>query len=131
MDRTKPTTQLLGRFQPWHEGHTALFKRALAATGQVVILLRSEDGSQNNPWTQEERMGFIIEALQNEGYTWNKEFTIIFVPNITHITYGRDVGYKIQREEFEQDIENISATNIREKMNQKEFETNLGDEGLD
>ena len=97
MDWTQPTTQLLGRFQPWHEGHTALFKRALAATGQVVILLRSEDGSQNNPWTQEERMGFIIEALQNEGYTWNKEFTIIFVPNITHITYGRDVGYKIQK----------------------------------
>ena len=131
MDWTQPTTQLLGRFQPWHEGHTALFKRALAATGQVVILLRSEDGSQNNPWTQEERMGFIIEALQNEGYTWNKEFTIIFVPNITHITYGRDVGYKIQREEFEQDIENISATNIREKMNQKEFEPHVDDEGLD
>lgn len=76
-------------------------------------------------------MGFIIEALQNEGYTWNKEFTIIFVPNITHITYGRDVGYKIQKEEFGDDIENISATTIREKMNQKEYETNLEDEGLD
>lgn len=130
MDWTQPTAQLLGRFQPWHEGHTALFKRALAATGQVVILLRSEDGSQNNPWTQEERMGFIIEALQNEGYIWNKEFTIIFVPNITHITYGRDVGYKIQKEEFEKDIENISATSIREKMNQKDYETNLDDEGF-
>lgn len=130
MDWTQPTAQLLGRFQPWHEGHTALFKRALAATGQVVILLRSEDGTQNNPWTQEERMGFIIESLQNEGYTWNKEFTIIFVPNITHITYGRDVGYKIKRESFEEDIENISATNIRDAMNQKNFETNLDDEGL-
>lgn len=75
-------------------------------------------------------MGFIIEALQNEGYIWNKEFTIIFVPNITHITYGRDVGYKIQKEEFEKDIENISATSIREKMNQKDYETNLDDEGF-
>ena len=75
-------------------------------------------------------MGFIIEALQNEGYTWNQEFTIIFVPNITHITYGRDVGYKIQRESFDDDIENISATSIRDAMNQKNFETNLDDEGL-
>lgn len=76
-------------------------------------------------------MGFIIEALQNEGYTWNKEFTIIFVPNITHITYGRDVGYKIQKESFEDDIENISATDKREEIFSKGFETNLGDEGLD
>ena len=131
MDWSEPTAQLLGRFQPWHEGHTELFKRALTRAGQVVILLRAEDGSQNNPWTQEERMGFIIEALQNEGYTWNKEFTIIFVPNITHITYGRDVGYKIQKESFEDDIENISATDKREEIFSKGFETNLGDEGLD
>jgi nicotinamide mononucleotide adenylyltransferase len=34
-DWQKPTTQMLGRWQPWHDGHTELFKRALAETGQV------------------------------------------------------------------------------------------------
>ena len=33
-----PCSQMLGRFQPWHDGHTELFKRALAETGQVVIM---------------------------------------------------------------------------------------------
>ena len=36
-DKFKPTTQMLGRWQPWHPGHTELFKRALAETGQVCI----------------------------------------------------------------------------------------------
>ena len=39
-DSKKPTVLLLGRWQPWHEGHLALFKRALAKTGQVVIQVR-------------------------------------------------------------------------------------------
>ena len=37
-DSQKPTTQMLGRWQPWHDGHTELFKRALAETGQVAIM---------------------------------------------------------------------------------------------
>ena len=39
-DPKKPTVLLLGRWQPWHDGHLALFKRALAKTGQVVIQVR-------------------------------------------------------------------------------------------
>jgi hypothetical protein len=41
---------------------------------------------------------------------------IIFniVPNIVNITYGRDVGYKIEQEQFDKEIEDISATKIRE-----------------
>ena len=38
------------------------------------------------------------------------------VPNIINITYGRDVGYKIEQEHFDQDIEDISATKIRQKL---------------
>ena len=39
-DSKKPTVQLLGRWQPWHDGHTELFKRAIKKTGQVVIMAR-------------------------------------------------------------------------------------------
>ena len=38
-DWKKPTVQMLGRWQPWHDGHTELFKRALQKTGQVCICL--------------------------------------------------------------------------------------------
>ena len=115
MDWTKPTTQLLGRFQPWHKGHTELFKRAISKTGQVAILLRMSDGEENNPFDFDERAQRITMALLEEGYRGGEHYVIINVPNITNITYGRDVGYVIEEERLDKEIEDISATKIRKK----------------
>jgi len=41
------------------------------------------------------------------------------VPNITRIAYGRDVGYKIEQETFDDNIHSISATKIRASMGLK------------
>ena len=109
MDYKKPTTQLLGRFQPWHDGHTELFKRAISKTGQVAILLRESDGSDSNPYTFSERLKTIVSALSEHGY----KFNVIKVPNIVNITYGRDVGYAIEQERLDANVEAISATAIR------------------
>ena len=111
MDRHKPTTQMLGRFQPWHDGHTELFKVALSKTSQVVILLREQDGSEKNPFSFEERCKMIDDALID----YKGKYEIISVPNITHITYGRDVGYTIEQEHLSKEIEEISATKIRKE----------------
>ena len=44
-DWQKPTVQMLGRWQPWHAGHRALFDRAIQKTGQVCIMIRDcQDG---------------------------------------------------------------------------------------
>tara|TARA_S200002703_G_C3669220_1_gene205453 strand:- start:77 stop:451 length:375 start_codon:yes stop_codon:yes gene_type:complete len=115
MDWKKPTTQLLGRFQPWHEGHTELFRRAVSHTGQVIILLRKADGGVKNPYTFEERKFLITEALKKENYEYGKEFEIVEVPNIVHFTYGRDVGYTIMQEILPKHLEKISATEIRNR----------------
>jgi nicotinamide mononucleotide adenylyltransferase len=40
IDYSKPTAQMLGRWQPFHDGHLALFKEILKKTGQVVIMVR-------------------------------------------------------------------------------------------
>ena len=113
MDRSKPTTQLLGRFQPWHKGHTELFKRAISKTGQVAVLLRESDFSESNPYSFDARKAIIITELAKEGYEHTVDYESISVPNITHITYGRDVGYKIEQETLDKEIESISATKIR------------------
>lgn len=113
MDYKKSTTQLLGRFQPWHRGHTELFKRAIAKTGQVVILLRESDGSEKNPYSFEERSHLINTELSKEGFHHNIDYDIIRVPNIVNITYGRDVGYVIEQERLDAEVEAISATAIR------------------
>jgi hypothetical protein len=44
------------------------------------------------------------------------QYDIILVPNITNIVYGRDVGYKIEKIELPEEIEKISATEIRKNM---------------
>ena len=106
MDRRKPTVQMLGRYQPWHEGHTELFKRAHRKTGQVAIMVRD---------TGEEHFdqSMVIGELFNHGFEYDKDYIIMMVPNIVNITYGRDVGYKIEQEKLPSSIEAISATKIR------------------
>lgn len=116
-DWRKPTVQMLGRWQPFHDGHLALFERALSKTGQVAIQVRDCQGwNDSNPFDFEFVKEKIIEKLTEYGYTYGNEYIIMLVPNITNITYGRDVGYSIEQEVFTDEIHNISATNIRKEM---------------
>lgn len=113
-DWRKPTVQMLGRWQPWHAGHRALFERAIAKTGQVCIMIRDCEGwNDSNPFAKEQVEQFIHADLKE---TYEGQYIILFVPNITNITYGRNVGYKIENEVFDEDIHNISATAIRKQM---------------
>ena len=121
-DPKQPTVLLLGRWQPWHDGHTALFKRALAKTGQVAIQIRDVkdssggEGQEDNPFSLIEISDDIETKLSDSGFMIKEDYIIQFVPNITNITYGRGVGYEIEQESFESDIESISATKIRKKL---------------
>ena len=131
-DWQKPTTQMLGRWQPWHKGHTELFKKALAETGQVCIMIRDVAGivgkdagagrtvtQDDNPFDKDTVTNNIKENLQKEGFTFSKEYTIIWVPNIVDISYGRGVGYTFTQHDLGEDIHKISATGIRKEMRQK------------
>lgn len=123
---------MLGRWQPWHDGHTELFKRALAETGQVCILTRNVGGiigedagggrtaiQDDNPFDIETVRKNIISALSEQGYTYRQEYIIINVPNIVDISYGRGVGYTFTEHDLGKDIHDISATKIRADMRAK------------
>ena len=49
-DNKKPTAQMLGRWQPFHDGHYALFKEIIKKTGQVCIQIRDVQGVDDNPF---------------------------------------------------------------------------------
>ena len=124
-DWKKPTVQMLGRWQPWHEGHQALFKRCVAKTGQVVIQVRDVqgasggDGQDDNPFDWDEVSGNIEAELLKDGFKRGREYEIMLVPNIVNITYGRGVGYSFEEEVFDSSVTEISATKIRQKLREE------------
>ena len=107
---------MLGRWQPWHFGHQALFERAVAKTGQVAIQVRDVEGVGDNPFDFDQISYDIESALNDVGYTLNSEYIIQLVPNIVNITYGRGVGYTFEEEVFNTKITEVSGTAIRNQM---------------
>ena len=128
-DWKKPTTQMLGRWQPWHDGHTALFKKAYAETGQVCIMIRDVGGiigddagagrtvaQDDNPFILMDVIRGIQKGLGDAGFTEGVEYVIMRVPNIVDISYGRGVGYTFTQHDLGEEIHNISATKIRAQL---------------
>ena len=116
-DWQKETVQMLGRWQPWHDGHRALFERAIAKTGQVMIQIRDCQGWQgSNPFAIAQVKSYIRRDLDP---IYQGQYEIQVVPNIVNITYGRDVGYRIEQEIFDDSVTNISATKIRKELGLK------------
>ena len=115
-DNKKPTAQMLGRWQPFHEGHYTLFKEIIKKTGQVCIQIRDVQGIDDNPFDFETVKKNIEEKLNPE---FKGQFKIMMVPNITNICYGRGVGYKIEEIELSKEVQEISATKIRAKMREE------------
>jgi hypothetical protein len=108
-DWKEPVTLMLGRYQPWHEGHDFIQREALADGDKVLIGVRATSGtSEKDPFTQEEVLGFIRGKVKNP-------FVVRF-PNITRIVYGRDVGYRIDQIDAPAHIAAITATDIRNRM---------------
>ena len=131
-DWKKPTVEMLGRWQPWHDGHTALFKKALMETGQVCIMIRDVGGivgedagggrtvkQDDNPFDIVTAMDNIVNALTAEGFVLDQDYIIMRVPNIVDISYGRGVGYTFTQHDLGEEIHSISATQIRAKLREE------------
>ncbi len=110
-DWSAPTTLMLGRYQPWHEGHHALYKEAGKRTDQVLLGVRNTyNTSEKDPLTFDQVKGYIAKDEFMDGAL------VLRLPNITNIVYGRDVGYKIEQVDLGAEIHAISATQKRKEM---------------
>ena len=107
---------MLGRWQPFHDGHYALFEEILKRIGQVCIQVRDVQGVDDNPFDFYSVKSKITERLEPK---FKNIFQVIKVPNITNIFYGRGVGYKIEEVVLNEEIQKISATKIRKIMREK------------
>ncbi len=116
---------MLGRWQPWHDGHQALFKRCVSKTGQVIIQVRDVagasggDGQDDNPFNWDDVCKNIEMGLERDNFLRGVHYEIMLVPNITNISYGRGVGYAFEEETFDDETHSISATKIRKELREK------------
>lgn len=116
----KPTAIMIGRFQPWHEGHRALFEKALEKYGQVCICVRDMPEDEKNPKPVVSTIDCILRDLSPN---FEGRFYIMMVPNTAAVVYGRDVGYAVDKIDLPADVEAISATKIREAKRCQELQS--------
>jgi nicotinamide mononucleotide adenylyltransferase len=104
----------IGRWQPWHKGHRWLINQRLNEGKNVLICIRDVEPDEKNPFTTNEVFVNITSELLdliNQG-----RIRIMIIPDIESINYGRGVGYDIIEHVPPQEINDISATKIREEM---------------
>lgn len=103
----------VGRFQPPHLGHEAIFNESLNEGKKICIAIRNMKPSEQNPLEAE-----IVKKLWQKIYKDNPLVMVIVVPNISCIKYGRNVGYEVQEVKVSKSTAIISATSIREGIKQ-------------
>lgn len=104
----------IGRWQPWHDGHRWLIDQALNEDKKVLLCVRDVPVSEKNPWPAQE----ILANLNNELKDLIEEERLIvqIIPDIESVNIGRGIGYDVIEHVPPTEIEQISATKIREQM---------------
>lgn len=116
MKAQKKYSLFIGRWQPWHAGHRWLIDQQLEKGKNVCIAIRDMPKDKNNPYSPDEIMNNLNNQLRN--LIENERVKVIIIPDIESINYGRGVGYEIIEHIPPKNIKEISATKIREKMNE-------------
>ncbi len=105
----------IGRFQPFHSGHSWCIKQMIESGKKVCVAVMDihDLEPENNPYTFDEVLKKISEDMNEE--IQKGQMTIIKIPAIESVNYGRDVGYKLIEHVPPEKIRQISATKIRSK----------------
>ena len=100
----------IGRWSPFHLGHSAIINRVLAAGDCVLIAIRDTEISPDDPWPVSVRKAMIKSYYDTT--IWKNSVRIITIPDIHSIHIGRAVGYKLVEHESD-GVFNMSGTEIR------------------
>jgi len=112
-DSKRPTALFLGRYQPFHDGHRALIEEGLRRVGQACIAVRDTAGTdEKNPFP----FKYVRTRIEHALRAYEGRFTVVLVPNVTHVFYGRDVGYAVERINLDEGLHAISATQQRRPL---------------
>lgn len=110
----KRYSMIIGRFQPFHDGHKWLVDQCLSEGKRVLICVRDCEPDEMNPFTSREVERDIRIKLWR---SLNDDMVkIIIIPDIDSVNFGRGVGYDIIEWIPPQQINDISATELRKNI---------------
>jgi len=108
-----PTALFVGRFQPFHAGHRRLIEEGIRRVGQACIAVRDTHKlDERNPLPFFD----VKQGIETSLNAHSGCFAVVQLPNITHVFYGREVGYVVDRIVLDDESEVISATTIRRQL---------------
>ena len=112
-DWKKKSGVYIGRFQPFHDGHKKMFLNILKKNAQVTILVMDSFGiNKKNPF----KFSYVEKIIKKNLKEYEGKYTIIKIPVVSEVVYGRKTGYKIRNVKLSKKIESISATKIRRSL---------------
>lgn len=106
--KKKKYSLFIGRWQSkdaLHNGHLALFDKVRQEGKNILIGVRDTETDRDNPYTAQERVQMIKEQVPDA--------ETVVIPDIEEVVFGRQVGYGIREIRLDEEIEKISATEIR------------------
>lgn len=112
-NKDKKRAIFIGRYQPYHQGHISLIQQKLKDGIPVLIMVRDIEPDDKNPFTTEQTVSMIEKYHLLKG----DDVKVIIIDDIESVNYGRGVGYEINEYIPPENIGFVSATKIRESLN--------------
>ncbi len=110
-------SMFIGRWQPWHDGHRWLIDQRLKEGKNILICVREVSKDDKNPYNPVEVKENVETELKD--LISAKKVKVIIIPDVESVNYGRGVGYDVIEHIPPNQIGEISATKIREKLFKK------------
>tara|TARA_R110002110_G_scaffold144293_1_gene333375 strand:+ start:90 stop:491 length:402 start_codon:yes stop_codon:yes gene_type:complete len=106
----KKRAMFVGRWQPFHDGHKWLIDQKLSQNKPILIAVRDIPPDEKNPFTTEQTVEMINKVYEKH------DVEVVSIPDIESVNYGRGVGYEINEHVPPENIGFISATSIRNSI---------------
>tara|TARA_B000000437_G_C11632921_1_gene300300 strand:+ start:138 stop:599 length:462 start_codon:yes stop_codon:yes gene_type:complete len=113
-NESKKYAIFIGRFQPYHQGHISLIMQKINNGIPALIMVRDIEPDEKNPFTTEQTVKMIKKYHLAHGH----DVKVIIIPDMESVNYGRGVGYEINEFTPPENIGWISATKIRNSINE-------------
>lgn len=111
---TLPHMAFIGRWSPFHKGHSAIIVKKISEQPKTPVLIMIRDtGKELYPATI--RAEYIKTWMTRQHVLG----TIMIIPNVEGIYWGRDVGYHTSVVDVDINTQQISGSKIRTQINSR------------